>query len=66
MLELDMATLLSHLDPPIPLKSRDNFAAFHSVYLYTLDMLVNIYPSAAIKGSGTPREGEIIYLTYRI
>jgi hypothetical protein len=42
MLELDMATLLSHLDPPISLKSRDNVSTFHGVYLYTLGMLVNI------------------------
>src|SRR5262245_28861911 len=36
MLELNVAALLSHLDPAIPLKGRDNFPAIHGVYLYTL------------------------------
>lgn len=39
MLELDMATFLSHLEPPIPLKNQDYFPAFHIVYKYTLNAL---------------------------
>ena len=37
VLELYMAAFLSHLNPSIPLKGRDNFPTFHSVYLYTLN-----------------------------
>jgi hypothetical protein len=37
VLELYMAAFLSHLNPTIPLKGRDNFPAFHGVYLYTLN-----------------------------
>ncbi len=36
MLELNVAALLGHLNPTIPLKSREYFSAIHGVYLYTL------------------------------
>ncbi|UFZ08656.1 hypothetical protein LQG66_30945 [Bradyrhizobium ontarionense] len=35
MLELDVAALLSHLKPSVPLESRDDVPTVHGVYLYT-------------------------------
>ena len=53
MLELDMATLMSHLDPPISLKSRDDFPTFHGVYLYTRHRFVNVSGSPGATSTRT-------------
>jgi hypothetical protein len=37
VLELRVASALSHLHPTIPLQSQDDFSAMHGVYLYTLE-----------------------------
>src|SRR6266702_1893284 len=65
VLELDVAALLSHLNPAVPLKARDNFSAIHSVYLYTFRLGLSMKGVTSPDAHRSPRAPHVARLTPR-